>query len=202
MQGIAVLVIRYTHPGDREYRVPLNFHLFGKEIPMGLALITLMLFLIAIVNLFTKPSATVAGIDFFVRHVRRFHRFRDTSRIAIAAPRTWKWTNSTWPRRKNFTAIAWAYVPGSILVPVSNYHALYHLQAVLDRVNTERRDVVVLHVRLLRRAASGSSELEAEQLFGSVEQFLFTKALSHGGKARQDRFAWPLYPPMICGAAF
>ena len=40
MQGIAVLVIRYTHPGDREYRVPLNFHLFGKEIPLGLALIT------------------------------------------------------------------------------------------------------------------------------------------------------------------
>jgi hypothetical protein len=67
--------------------------------------------------------------------------------------------------------------PGSVLVPVSNYHALYHLQAVLDRVRTDRRDIVVLHVRLLRRAG-GSSELEAEQLFGSVEQFLFTKALS------------------------
>src|SRR6202040_1013228 len=66
MQGIAVLVIRYTHPGDREYRVPLNFHLFGKEIPLGLALITLTLFLIAVVNLFTKPSATVAGSIFSV----------------------------------------------------------------------------------------------------------------------------------------
>jgi len=68
--------------------------------------------------------------------------------------------------------------PGNILVPVSNFHALYHLQAVLDRVRPERRDVVVLHVRLLRRTTSGSSELEAEQLFGSVEQFLFTKALA------------------------
>src|SRR4029077_6380495 len=68
--------------------------------------------------------------------------------------------------------------PGSVLVPVSNFHALYHLQAVLDRNRTERRDIVALHVRLLRRSASGSSELEAEQLFGSVEQFLFTKALS------------------------
>src|SRR6202007_2186135 len=64
MQGIAVLVIRYTHPGDREYRVPLNFHLFGKEIPLGLSLITLILFLIAIVNLFTKPNATIAGLIF------------------------------------------------------------------------------------------------------------------------------------------
>src|ERR1700687_3435319 len=48
MQGIAVLVIRYTHPGAREYRVPLNFHIFGREIPLGFALITVVLFLIAI----------------------------------------------------------------------------------------------------------------------------------------------------------
>jgi hypothetical protein len=68
--------------------------------------------------------------------------------------------------------------PGSILVPVSNFHALYHLSAVLDRVKIERRDVVVLHVRLLRRSGSGESELEPGQLFGSIEQYLFTQALS------------------------
>ena len=33
MKGIAVLVLRYTHPQDREYRVPLNPVIFGKEIP-------------------------------------------------------------------------------------------------------------------------------------------------------------------------
>jgi hypothetical protein len=68
--------------------------------------------------------------------------------------------------------------PGSILVPVSNYHALYHLDAVLSRLKPTRRDVVVLHVRLLSRAASGESGLTAEQLFSSVEQYLFTQALS------------------------
>jgi hypothetical protein len=72
--------------------------------------------------------------------------------------------------------------PGCVLVPISNFHALYHLQAILDRIRTERRDIVVMHVRLLRRSAAGSSELEAEQLFGSVEQFLFTKALSMAEK--------------------
>jgi hypothetical protein len=61
---------------------------------------------------------------------------------------------------------------------VSNDHALYHLAAVLDRVKPEHRDVVVLHLRILRRAASGESELDAEQLFGSVEQRLFTQALA------------------------
>jgi hypothetical protein len=52
------------------------------------------------------------------------------------------------------------------------------LAGVLDRVKPERRDVVVLHLRVLRRAASGESELDAEQLFGSVEQYLFTQALA------------------------
>ena len=177
MQGIAVLVIRYTHPGDREYRVPLNFHLFGKEIPLGLALITVILFLIAVVNLFTKPSATVAGLIFsFVM----FGVFSVSERI------THKNRGSAHVEMDQFNVAAQADISrqsvgvrvGCVLVPVSNYHALYHLQAVLDRVRTERRDVVVMHVRLLSRTTSGSSELEAEQLFGSVEQFLFTKALS------------------------
>ena len=38
-KGIAVLVLRYTHPGGREYRVPGNFKIGGVEIPLGLSLI-------------------------------------------------------------------------------------------------------------------------------------------------------------------
>ena len=177
MQGIAVLVIRYTHPGDREYRVPLNFHLFGKEIPLGLALITLILFLIAIVNLFTKPSATVAGLIFsfimfgvFTVSEKITHRNRGAAHVEM--------DQFNVASQEELTRQSVGVRPGSVLVPVSNYHALYHLHAVLDRIRTERRDIVVMHVRLLRRSSSGSSELEAEQLFGSVEQFLFTKALS------------------------
>src|ERR1700687_3141926 len=177
MQGIAVLVIRYTHPGDREYRVPLNFHLFGKEIPLGLVLITVVLFLIAIVNLFTKPSATIAGTIFsvvmfgvFSISERITHRNRGAAHVEM--------DQFNVAAREDLSPQSVGVRPGNILVPVSNYHALYHLQAVLDRVKPERNDVVVMHIRLLRRSASGSSELEAEQLFGSVEQLLFTKALS------------------------
>src|SRR5713101_2836150 len=72
--------------------------------------------------------------------------------------------------------------PGNILVPVSNHFNLYHLGNVLDRIKPGRRDVVVLHVRLLRRSASGENELEADQLFGSIEQHLFSQALSMAEK--------------------
>src|SRR5260370_13065756 len=72
--------------------------------------------------------------------------------------------------------------PGNILVPISNHYALYHLGNVLDRIKPGRRDVVVLHVSLLRRSASGENELEADELFGSIEQQLFSQALSMAEK--------------------
>ena len=52
--------------------------------------------------------------------------------------------------------------PNNILVLVRDYHTLYHLAAVLRRVNPRRNDVVVLHIRILHRAASGESALVAE----------------------------------------
>jgi len=178
MKGLAVLVLRYTHPGDREYRVPLNFRVFGVEIPLGLSLITLVLLGIAVINLFTKKEATIAGVTFsiflfivftisekFTHHARgnTAHVEMDQFHLATEGILT---PESVGAR------------PGNILVPVSNIHSLYHLGNVLDRVKPSRRDVVVLHVRLLRRAASGEYDLEAEQLFGSIEQQLFSQALS------------------------
>ena len=144
---------------------------------MALGLITLVLFLIALVNLFTKPSATVAGITFsfvlfgaFVISEKLSRKHGSASDLELDQ------FNVTSRTELNNDTIGAR--PGNILVPVSNYHALYHLASVLDRVKPERRDVVVLHVRLLQRAASGEVELDANQLFGSIEQYLFTKALA------------------------
>src|ERR1700687_4440957 len=60
---------------------------------------------------------------------------------------------------------------------VRNYNTLYNLGAVLDRVDTHKQDVAVLHLRFLTRAGSGEYEVEAEQLFSLEEQQLFTRAL-------------------------
>src|SRR5216117_3468328 len=66
MNSLSVLVLRYKQPGEREYQVPLNFRIGGVEIPVGLGLIALILFAIAVVNLFTKPAATVSGVVFSI----------------------------------------------------------------------------------------------------------------------------------------
>jgi Amino acid permease len=177
MKGLAVLVLRYTHPGDREYRVPLNFSIFGVEIPVGLGLITLILLGIAVVNLFTKKDATIAGVTF---SVVLFIIFTISERLTHHRRGTVKHVEMDQfhlEMESELTPAAVGVRPGNILVPVSNIHALYHLGNVLDRIKPGRRDIVVLHVRLLRRSASGEFELEAEQLFGGIEQQLFSQAL-------------------------
>jgi hypothetical protein len=160
--------------------VPFNFHIRGVQIPVGLGLITLTLFLIAVTNLFTKPVATMAGGGFSVLLFVVF---------TISEHRTQKGSSSQMEMdqfnldlESELTPEAVGARPGNILVPVSNHFNLYHLGNVLDRIKPGRRDVVVLHVRLLRRSASGENELEADQLFGSIEQHLFSQALSMAEK--------------------
>src|ERR1700741_3971864 len=176
MNGLAVFVLRYTRPGRREFQVPLNFTIAGKQVPLGLGIITLTLFLIAFINLFTKPVATMAGGVFSVllyivftisekraRHTGVAHVEMDQFNLELEGELT---PESVGAR------------PGNILVPISNHFNMYHLGNVLDRVKPGRRDVVVLHVRILRRTPSGEQEFDADQLFGSIEQHLFSQALS------------------------
>ena len=178
MKGIAVLVLRYTHPQDREYRVPMNPVIFGVEIPIGLGVITLVLLAIAVVNLFTKPDATVAGLAFsallftvFEVSERRMHK-RQAGATHVELDQF------NLAQEAELTPASVGVRPGNILVPVSTYYALYHLEAVLRRVRRGDADIVVLHVRMLRRAASGEYDLAPDQLFSTIEQLLFTKVLA------------------------
>jgi amino acid transporter len=180
MNGLAVFVLRYTRPGQREFQVPFNFHIRGVQIPVGLGLITLTLFLIAVVNLFTKPVATMAGGTFSVLLFVVFSISEHRAHRGTSAEMEMDQFNLE--LEAELTPEAVGARPGNILVPVSNHFNLYHLGNVLDRIKPGRRDVVVLHVRLLRRSASGENELDADQLFGSIEQHLFSQALSMAEK--------------------
>jgi amino acid transporter len=180
MNGLAVLVLRYTKPGQRDFQVPFNFYVRGVQVPVGLILITLTLFLIAITNLFTKPVATMAGGAFSVLLYIVFTISEHRARRGGAAHVEMDQFNLE--MESDLTPEAVGARPGNILVPVSNHYNLYHLANVLDRIKPGRRDVVLLHVRLLRRSATGENELEAYQLFGSIEQHLFSQALSMAEK--------------------
>src|SRR6267143_2015209 len=177
LNGLAVLVLRYTHPGGREFRVPLNFTIAGKEIPVGVGLITLTLLTTAVVNLFTKPAATVSGIIFsgalfilFTLSEMRIRRQRGEKRVEL--------DQFNLAQEAELTQDNLDVRPGNILVPISTNYALYALEAALRRAKRREAEVVVLHVQLLQRAGSGESDLTPDQLFSTIEQSLFSKVLS------------------------
>ena len=62
--SLAMLVLRVKYKGERGWKVPPNITIAGHEIPLGLASVFLVLLSTAIVNLFTKSIATVAGVSF------------------------------------------------------------------------------------------------------------------------------------------
>src|SRR5215468_891027 len=175
MKGLAVLVLRYKQRDQREFRVPLNFKIGALEVPLGLGLITLTLVALCVINLLTKQVATISGVSFTIVFfaifsiTERTTRKRSTEHAELDQFNL-EASNDLTPERLGVR-------PGNILVMVRNYNTLYNLGSVLDRVDPHKKDVVVLHLRFLRRTGGGEYELTHDQLFSLEEQKLFTRAL-------------------------
>jgi len=180
MKGLAVLVLRYKQPEKREFKVPLNFKIAGVEIPAGVGLITLALMALCLINLFTKQVATISGVAFTIAFFIVFEiSEKVTKKQATSHAELDKFNLS---QAGDLTLENVGVKPGNVLVPVSNYYALYPLEAALRRAKRREAEVVVLHVRILRRAASGEYDLAPDQLFTAIEQALFTKVLAMAEK--------------------
>jgi len=166
-------VLRYKAPGKREFRVPFNLKIGGTEIPVGLGLITAILFALCLINLFTKEIATLSGVAFTIIFFTVFTISERVTKNKHAAHAELDQFNLE--PREDLAPETVGVRPGNVLVMVRNYNTLHGLSAVLDRVDTRKQDVVVLHLRFLDR--SGEYELVPEQLFSTEEQELFTRAL-------------------------
>jgi amino acid transporter len=175
LKGLAVFVLRYKQPGKREFRVPLNLK-FGKlEIPLGLGVITVILFALCIVNLFTKQVATLSGVAFTIIFFAVFTASEKMTRTSAMGHAELDQFNLE--PGADLTPKTLGVRPRSILVMVRNYNTLHNLRVILDRVDSRKKDIVVLHLRFLGRAESGEGELSPEQLFSLEEQKLFTRSL-------------------------
>ncbi|MBV8475193.1 MAG: APC family permease [Acidobacteria bacterium] len=173
MKGLAVLVLRFKQPGRREFRVPLNFSIGQVEIPLGLGLITAILFALCIINLFTKQVATLSGIAFTVVFFAVFTASESMTRERATEHAELDQFNLE--PGEELSPEALRVRPGNILVMVRNYNTLSNLAAVLNRADTHKQDIVELHLRFLH--GLGEYELEPEQLFSLEEQKLFTRSL-------------------------
>ena len=184
-KGLAVLVLRFKDKSKREWKVPFNIRLDGNELPIGLGLITALLFAVAGINLLTKEIATVSGLAFTIvfftlfliserinerRRAEEIHttsamdQFRLNAREAVS--------NETVSVR-----------PGNTICLVRDYNTLSHLRKALEVTHTGKKDLVVMTVHLMRGPDTGYEGIAEDRLFSKYEQYLFSKVVALAEKA-------------------
>jgi amino acid transporter len=182
MKSLSVLVLRYKRPGQREWKVPLNFHVRGIEIPVGLGLITVALFCLATINVLTKKTATVSGVAFTLVFFVIFELSERYYRNQKAQHN---------PEMEKFSVQVSDDVslesvdvrPGCVVVAVRNPNRLDHLMKVLAKTDTRKMDIVALSVRVVDPAGAGEHALEPQQIFADDETRLFSKVVGLAEKA-------------------
>ena len=178
--AIATVILRFTAPEGREWKVPFNFTIAGREIPMGLIFTALILLSTAIINLFTKEIATIAGAiftaAFFVtfvisEHITKRQRQNDSHLEHFRVAGSSDVASETIGVR-----------PGNVLVAVRDPNALHGLHYTLEHTDTVKQDIVVMTVRLFR-SFSGPAVVDEKRAFDQYEQELFTNVVSIAERA-------------------
>jgi amino acid transporter len=179
LKALGVLALRYQRH-DQEYKFPFNLKFGTTELPIGLGATTLMLFLVAIANLFSKRIATIYGVSFTIL---LYALFLISERVNAGKRREKKsgleqFNLEHEPEISGHTLQA---RPGCVLVAVRDYHRMWHLGKVLEKTNLRRHDIVVMTVRPL---SSGAAEydLREDQLFAGYEQELFSHVVTMAEK--------------------
>jgi len=174
MKGLGVLALRFQRH-DQEYKTPPNLRIGRREIPIGLMSAVLVLFLVAVANLFTKQIATYAGVSLtalmfgiFLISERANARKRQMQRKGLE--------EFNLQHQEDATGDALHARPGCILVAVRDNQRMDHLKKVLEKTNLRRHDIVVMTVRQI---STGAAEygLRDDQLFSDYEKQLYSRVV-------------------------
>ncbi len=175
--SLAMLVLRIKYKGERGWKVPPNITIAGHEIPVGLFSVFLVLFCTAILNLFTKSIATVAGLGFAGAFFLIFTISERVNRSKHALAEQHMKEHFQLLQSDTVERSGLGIRPGNVMVTVRDYNTLNHLKWALERIDTKEQDIVVMSARV-SQFGTAAYDLSTEQIFSDYEQQLFTRAVS------------------------
>jgi len=173
---LSVLVLRYKQTYQRMWRVPLNLTWFrpgGQDFPLGLGITFLILFVTAVVNLFTKQVATIWGLGFTAA---LFVIFEVSQKINGQAEHAY----GEEPEKFNLEMVEEEglhperlHLDGAVkrIIAIRDPRNLSHLHRYL--AENDSAELVALTVRTEKGLASS----DGAQVFTDAEQRLFSKVV-------------------------
>ena len=175
--ALAMLVLRWKYKGERGWKVPPNLRIGGREIPLGLISVFMVLLSTALVNLFTKSVATVSGVAFAATFFVIFSISERQNQKRHALTDRQMREHFQLEHEDTVGREQLQIKPGCLMVTMRDAANPLALKWALARTDTDEQDVVVLTARMV--GAGGPELLDAsEQSFSEHEQMLFTKAVS------------------------
>ncbi len=173
----AMLVLRFKDRAKREFKVPGNLTFAGREWPVGLGMMFLLLLSVGLVNLLTKTAATVSGVAFTAFF---FALFVISERRNKRARRDGEHREKFNLRSANDLSIIREEIerPNRVLVAVRDPGNLYHLNRALETHDSETTDLVVFTSRIRK----GLGLVDETVSMDRDEEKLFTRVIEAAEK--------------------
>ena len=161
--AFSMLMLRFKDKRVREWRVPINVKIGKLELPIGLFSVFMMLLAVAIINLFTKPVATVSGLAFTFIFFLIFTVSETMNKKKIMREK--QMTAEDYDVDSNHKVLEHfnidsedAITPEAIgsenkkriVVAVRDPNNLQHLAKILHETDTDEIDVVVIVARVFK----------------------------------------------------
>jgi amino acid transporter len=177
-KGLAMVVLRFKDKSPREWRVPFNINLGGNEIPIGLGVIAALLFSMAGINFVTKEVATISGVAFSLIFFIIFEvSERINQRKQGKAAHVEMDQFQTHPQ-ENVSNESLGARAGNTLCFVDDYHTLDYVRKALELTDTDRKDLIVMTVQILKGPDTGYKGIAEHRLFTKQKQLLFTHVVA------------------------
>jgi amino acid transporter/nucleotide-binding universal stress UspA family protein len=183
-KALSMVVLRFKDKTPREYKVPLNVHFRGIELPIGLGLIFLVLFVTALLNLLTKEVATVSGIGFTLAFLSVFlisEHYHERKRAGGKHHHLEQFNRQTTkeirPETLGLTR------PYRKLVAIRSTQNLFMLQKALAETDPETTDVVVMTAKV---ALPGGEASASPADLDTYDQQLMTAVVDRAERAGKE----------------